>query len=102
MVSIFRDWPGPYFSCIDCFVFVSCLGSCNEDRNVYFCIRLTEGLSGAELVAICRGGAMRAIQEDPENAKVLKLSHLEAAIKAWKPQITPSMLDFYQRFRSSD
>ena len=56
-------------------------------------VRLTEGFSGAEIVAACAEAAMLAIEE---GHNTLSLSHLEAAIRAVQPQITAEMLQFYR------
>lgn len=56
-------------------------------------VRLTEGFSGAEIVAACAEAAMLAIEE---GRSTLSLSHLEAAIRAVQPQITAEMLQFYR------
>lgn len=57
--------------------------------------RLTDGFSGAEIVAVCSEAAMLAIEEGSD---CLSQRHLEAAAAEVKPQITQSMLDFYENF----
>jgi len=56
-------------------------------------VRLTEGFSGAEIVAACSEAAMLAIDE---GRHTLSLTHLEAAIRAVQPQISAEMLHFYR------
>ncbi|KAJ0395547.1 hypothetical protein ATCC90586_007772 [Pythium insidiosum] len=58
----------------------------------------TEGFSGAELYALCREAAMRAIEEDRE-AQCVALRHFEAARDRVTPQIDDDMLRFFHSFR---
>lgn len=60
--------------------------------------RRTEGFSGAEMVALCREGALCAVEEDPVNARFLQHRHLNQVLRGWQRQITPQMLDFYRRY----
>lgn len=57
--------------------------------------QLTSGFSGAEIVAVCSEAAMMAVEE---GAEWLSQRLLEAAAAEVKPQITRSMLDFYENF----
>ncbi len=57
--------------------------------------QLTCGFSGAEIVAVCSEAAMMAIEE---GADCVSARHLEAAAAEVKPQITRSMLEFYENF----
>eukprot|EP01034_Spumella_vulgaris_P022298 gene22298-28414_t len=58
-------------------------------------VRLSEGFSGAEIVAVTSEAAMLAIEED---CTQLGEDHLLTAIAGIKPQITASMLQFYETF----
>ena len=64
----------------------------NEEFDFDQLVALTNGFSGAEIVASCSEAAMLAIEEQ---ARFLSYQHLLSAIRAVKPQITPSMLQFY-------
>jgi len=57
----------------------------------------TDGYSGAELAAICREAALKAIQEDTEIEEVA-LRHFEAALEEIKPRIPADLLALYARF----
>lgn len=54
----------------------------------------TKGFSGAEMVAAVQEAGMLAIDS---GADVLELSHLFDAIHGIIPQITPDILDFYEK-----
>jgi len=56
-------------------------------------VQLTNGFSGAEMVGACSEAAMLAIEAQ---AQCLHYEHLLQAIRAVKPQITPTMLQFYK------
>jgi len=53
----------------------------------------TDGFSGAEVVSICNEAAIHAIDE---GAECVAQSHLVTAVQDMKPQITPTMLNFYK------
>ena len=86
---------------------------CDTDVNIENLAldSVTGGFSGAEIVAICREAALFAIEEDEEriesgiseNKSQLKpligMRHLLKSIHGMKRQITPGMLNFYDRFR---
>lgn len=61
----------------------------------------TEGLSGAETVALVREAAMSAIAESTK-ARQVELPHLTAAVKGAlaSRRITPAMLSFYSGFQT--
>ena len=61
-------------------------------------VRLTEGFSGAEIVAACSEAAMLAIEE---GRHALSYQHLVDAIRAVQPQITAEMLHFYRNIAES-
>ncbi len=71
---------------------------CGEKLDLNEVARRTEGFSGAEMVALCREAALCAIEEDPVNAHSLQGRHLDQVLTGWQRQITPQMLDFYQRY----
>lgn len=54
----------------------------------------TQGFSGAEMVAAVQEAGMLAIDC---GADVLEISHLLTAIHGITPQITPDVLDFYEK-----
>lgn len=56
-------------------------------------VQLTSGFSGAEIVGACAEAAMLAIEAE---AQSLRCEHLLQAIRSVKPQITPTMLQFYK------
>ena len=58
-------------------------------------VRITEGFSGAEVVAACTKGALLAMEESDEN-EVVSLDHIVAAAKSFRPQITPEMIRYYR------
>ncbi len=58
----------------------------------------THGFSGAEVVAICSEGALHALDE---NASAVSQDHLLRAISDIKPQITPTMIAFYENLVKS-
>jgi SpoVK/Ycf46/Vps4 family AAA+-type ATPase len=66
---------------------------------------ISEGFSGAEVVAICRDAALLALEESEEltadSTPKLHMRHLLRAIESMQRQITPEMLDFYASFRKS-
>jgi len=57
-------------------------------------VELSNGFSGAEVVALCSEAAMLAMDEDLDQEHVLP-RHLETAARKTVPQITPEMLAFY-------
>jgi AAA family ATPase len=61
-------------------------------------VQLTDGYSGAEVVALATEGAMLAVDK---GAEVLGMEDLLAAGRGITPQITEEMLSFYTRFKNS-
>jgi AAA family ATPase len=61
----------------------------------------SEGMSGAEVASICQEAAMYAIQQDPVGVQSVEMKDFRKAILSVRPQITPEMLAFYQRFGQS-
>lgn len=58
------------------------------------------GLSGAEVVAVCREAAILAMQEDT-SAEQVEMRHFEAALKGYKPRITTEVIQFYKNYAKS-
>lgn len=63
---------------------------------------ISNGYTGAELVAICRDAALRSI-EDMDNGKIedpiICMNHLIQSIGDMKPRTSVEMLQFYESFR---
>lgn len=64
------------------------------DDMLYDLIVRTSGFSGAEMVAVVQEAGMLAIDEGED---ILDVQHLYKAISSIKPQITASMLMFYEK-----
>jgi AAA family ATPase len=66
----------------------------------------TEGYSGAELVALCREGAIAAMEEllDEQGGEggevAVHWRHYERALSRLRPQTSAESLDFYRRFQA--
>lgn len=58
-------------------------------------VEMSEGYSGAEVVAMATEAAMLALDADKE---VVTMDDLRRATRQIKPQITQEMLAFYQGF----
>jgi len=54
--------------------------------------------SGAEISAVCREAALRALTENVD-AEEVTLRHLLDAVEATQGRISPSMLDFYENYQ---
>jgi SpoVK/Ycf46/Vps4 family AAA+-type ATPase len=65
---------------------------------------ISAGLSGAEIVAVCRDGALLALEEsddlETQTTPQIQMHHLSAAIANMQRQITPEMIQFYASFRA--
>ena len=72
--------------------------SCDPLVDVRLLAVETEGFSGAEIVAVCREAAIKAMEEDL-NVEFVSQRHLLSAIEQITPQITPEMIHFYDHFR---
>lgn len=66
-----------------------------RDVDLARLVALTAGFSGAEIVAVGSEAAMLAVEQD---APSLSQADLEAAARGIKPQITASMLEFYENY----
>lgn len=83
--------------------------ACGEiDVNYLAKDEISQGFSGAEIVAICRDAALLALEEadfsNIHNAAdgdsiAIEMRHLIAATRDMKRQITPDMIAFYESFR---
>lgn len=74
---------------------------CYDDAiNLDELAELTDGFSGAEVVACCREACMNAIGED-KDVQYVRRCHVMSAIGGVKKQITAEMLKFYQGFAGS-
>ncbi len=60
-------------------------------------VEISEGYSGAEVVALCSEAALLAVENEET---MLSRRHLIQAASKMKPQITSEMLQFYDNFRS--
>ncbi|CAD6184929.1 unnamed protein product [Caenorhabditis auriculariae] len=69
-----------------------------EDVSLQALVALTEGYSGAELVAVCRTAAMIAMREDLE-AHTVHFTHFQKALEAVVPRTEQYLLDIYSSFR---
>lgn len=58
----------------------------------------TEGMSGAEVVAIVQEAAIYAMKKDPENVQTIELKHFEYALENLKPRISETLIEFYKTF----
>lgn len=77
---------------------------CAEDVDFSSLAALSEGFSGAELVAICRDAALLALEEhDDDNTSLpfLQMRHLTQAMKSMQRQVTPEMLSFYSQYQQT-
>lgn len=74
---------------------------CGSTVDVPALAAATDGCSGAEVVAVCREGALLAMKEDPVNAAVIEQHHYLSAVAGLNRTITPEMLTFYDRYRAA-
>lgn len=61
-------------------------------------VRLSDGFSGAEVVAICNDASYIALEQ---GAEAICRGHLLEAISDMKPQITREMLAFYEDLKKT-
>jgi len=69
----------------------------HEDVNVVTIAEQTQGLSGAELAALCREASMHAMERDEQAMDVRMTDFLNALLDV-KPRTTKGMLKFYESF----
>ncbi|KAI1307211.1 spermatogenesis associated protein 5 [Mortierella claussenii] len=72
--------------------------ACDQDVDIEQLAELTDGYSGAEVVALCQEAAMKAMEESLEIICVSK-RHFDQAIAGMTKRITPEMIQFYGDFR---
>ncbi|KAJ3405316.1 spermatogenesis associated protein 5 [Chytridiales sp. JEL 0842] len=72
--------------------------SCDSNVQIDELAEMTQGYSGAEVVAVCQEAAMNAMEEDL-NAEHVSRRHFEKAVSGITPRITPEMLQFYDDFK---
>ncbi|RZF47097.1 hypothetical protein LSTR_LSTR005175 [Laodelphax striatellus] len=71
----------------------------SEDVNVDELSSLTDGYSGAEVVAVCQEAALSALEEDTSAAQV-SWSHFQRALTLITPRTSKTLLELYERYRS--
>ncbi|KAJ1962934.1 AAA+-type ATPase, partial [Dispira parvispora] len=72
--------------------------ACDDDVLVPELVALTQGFSGAEIVALCQEAAFAAMEEDVHISAVAK-RHFERCFRGFHRRITQEMLDFYDSFQ---
>ena len=60
----------------------------------------SEGLSGAEITAVCREAALKALEEDVHVTEV-GWHHFLKAVSEFTPRITLAMKQFYEQYRAT-
>lgn len=75
----------------------------SPDVSIDFIAKKTDGMSGAEIVALCQESALMALHSSKENAQVdksmtISLGCFESALRRIKPRISKELLQYYQRF----
>ncbi len=68
-----------------------------EDVDLYEIAQRTEGYSGADLEALVREAAMRALKEDMNSTKIY-MRHFLQAMERVKPSITPDIVKMYEEW----
>jgi len=72
----------------------------SADVDLQQIAELTDGYSGAEMVAICREAALCAMATDV-NATVVTKEDFTAALEVVKPRLTPDVMEFYENYSKS-
>jgi len=75
---------------------------CAESVDISSLAKMSEGFSGAEIIAICRDAGLMALEEEesrPDGVPIITFDHLEKSIQSMNRQITPEMLAFYDNYR---
>ncbi|KAJ2638583.1 AAA+-type ATPase [Coemansia sp. RSA 1286] len=72
--------------------------ACADDVDVGVLAELTDGFSGAEMIALCQESAIAAMAEDVD-ASCVAMRHFEGCLRSFKKRITPEMLRFYADFQ---
>ncbi|CAJ0578307.1 unnamed protein product, partial [Mesorhabditis spiculigera] len=73
-------------------------GVLDKTLNIPSLVLKLEGYSGAEIVAVCRTAAMKAMREDHDN-KIVEMRHFEEAMRAVVARTDKKLLDIYERFK---
>lgn len=73
---------------------------CASDVDFDRLAELTDRFSGAEVVGVCSEAAIIALTDDPQT-QLLTQAHLEQAVARTNRQITPEMLQYYQRIHAA-
>jgi SpoVK/Ycf46/Vps4 family AAA+-type ATPase len=75
-------------------------GDCTQSRPQRHTVAAAcRHCAGAELAALCREAALAALREDLQGAQHVAARHLEAAMAAIKPALTPFVLAEYEAWR---
>ncbi|XKL60010.1 hypothetical protein PGB90_001026 [Kerria lacca] len=69
----------------------------DDDVDIETLTNLTEGYSGAEVIAVCHEAAMKALQENLSSEKVNR-SHFEYALSIVQPRTPTKLLKIYDSF----
>lgn len=72
---------------------------CSMDVGVDELARLTDGFSGAEVVALCQDAAIEAM-DDSVDAECVEMRHFSRCLTTFKKRITAEMLQFYDKFKN--
>jgi len=71
-----------------------------KDVNIKKLVELTKNYSGADIEAVCREAAIRALRENLE-AKEVKMKHFQAALKEIRPSLSEDMIKGYEGFKKA-
>ncbi|OZJ03805.1 hypothetical protein BZG36_03019 [Bifiguratus adelaidae] len=74
--------------------------ACAANVNIEALSEMSEGCSGAEIVAICQEAALHAMKRDI-NTPYVTMEDFEAVLQGFGRRITQEMMDFYIRFRET-
>lgn len=81
-------------------------GIATSDIDFDTLANISEGFSGAEIVSICREASLFAIEECDKDASVadpiVTMDNIIRSLKGTKRQISPEMLNFYEKFGLSN
>jgi SpoVK/Ycf46/Vps4 family AAA+-type ATPase len=74
-----------------------------NDIDIVDLVKRSEGMSGAEVVSLCREASMFAVVEDPVHADRVMLRHFNQAFQVVKARTTRDIQEYYEKFlRSSE
>ena len=78
----------------------------NTQHDALAANELSEGLSGAEIVAVCRNAALLALEaygEANDNGDpMISMSHIVDSLSSVERQITADMIEFYDSYRQTN